>query len=229
MNLDFLKPALGDDLFEQVVEKLKDAKGITLVNTADGSYVPKAKFDEERNASKGYKAQIDELNGQLSKMREQVAGIDKLNDQIAQLQKDAEGNEDLKKQLDDLKATAANVDNLNGQIAKLQADITAKDEQMKDQKLQFAIRDGARNAKAKNPDVVVKMIDKAKITEENGQYVGLNEQFEALRTSDAYLFDTDKEPDQPPAGGVDPHNDPDGGAPGSNASVNDMIRRAAGW
>ena len=229
MNIDFLRPAIGDDLFEQVYEKLKDAKGITLVNTADGSYVPKSKFDDERNVSKGYKAQIDELNGKLTQLQEAASAAEKLKEQIASLQEAANGNEELKKQIVQMQEAVAGTDKLKEQLAQLQADIVAKDEAMKNQKLQFAIRDGARNAKAKNPDIVVKMIDTSKITENNGQYAGLNEQFEALKASDAYLFEGEKEPDQPPAGGVDPHNEPDPGAPGSNESLNAMIRHAAGW
>lgn len=189
-NFDFLQPVLGDDLFAQFTEKMNEAKGITLVNTADGSYVPKAKLDEERTVSKGYKTQIDELNGKLT-----------------QLQEAANGSEALKTQ-----------------ITQLQSDIAAKDAAMKQQQLQYAIKDAARAAKAKNPDVVVRMIDLSKVTENNGQFYGLNEQFEALKTSDAYLFETEGDP----AGGVDPHRDPDSNNKGANYNVNQMIRNAAG-
>lgn len=190
MNIDFLKPVLGEELFGQVSEKLADAKGITLVNTADGSYVPKAKLDEERTVSKGYKTQLDELNGKLSEM-----------------QKDKEAT-----------------DTLKGQITQLQNDIATKDAEMKAQRLQYTVKDSLRSSKAKNPDVVIKMIDMGKITEKDGQFIGLNDQIEAIKKSDAYLF----EEEQSPSGGADPHQDPSGEKPGVNATVNDMIRRAAG-
>lgn len=189
-NIDFLKPALGDELFAQVSEKLQGAEGITLVNTADGSYVPKAKLDEERNTSKSYKTQIDEMNTQL-----------------AQLQEAASGNDALK-----------------GQIAQLQKDIADKDNAMKQQKLTYSIKDAVRGSKARNTDVVFRMIDQSKITENNGQIYGLTEQLDALKKSDPYLFESEADPN----GGLDPHCDPDSGNRGKHFEANDMIRRAAG-
>lgn len=189
-NFEFLQPVLGDELFAQFSEKMNDAKGITLVNTADGSYVPKAKLDEERDVSKGYKAQIAELNGKLT-----------------ELQKAADGSEALK-----------------AQISQLQSDIAAKDTEMKKQQLQYTIKDAVRSSKARNPDVVLRMIDLNRITENNGQIYGLIEQLEALKKTDAYLFESESEPN----GGVDPHRDPEGTKPGTNYTVNQMIRQAAG-
>ena len=189
-NFDFLKPALGDELFDQVKEKLESAKGITLVNTADGSYVPKAKLDEERNISKGYKTQIDELNGKLTQLQESVTDSEALKSQITQLQ----------------------------------SDIATKDAAMKQQQLQYTIKDTIRGSKAKNVDIVLKMLDLSKITESNGKLYGLEEQIKGLKDSDGYLFEAEADPN----GGVDPHHDPGGTKPGSNQAVNDMIRQAAG-
>jgi len=189
-TFDFLQPVLGDELFAQFSEKMSEAKGITLVNTADGSFVPKQKLEDERTVSKGYKTQIDELNGKLT-----------------QLQEVANGSEALK-----------------SQITQLQNDIQAKDNAMKQQCLEFKVKDAIRDKKAKNPDVVMKMIDLTKISENDGQFFGLNEQLDSLKKTDAYLFESEGDPN----GGVDPHQDPDGDKPGSNYSVNEMIRRAAG-
>jgi hypothetical protein len=189
-TFDFLKPALGDELFAQVEEKLASAKGITLVNTADGSYVPKAKLDEERNISKGYKTQIDELNGELTKLKE----------------------------------SATDAEALKNQITQLQSDIASKDAAMKQQQLQYTIKDTIRGSKAKNVDIVLKMLDLSKITDSNGKLYGLDEQIDSLKKSDGYLFES--EPDH--SGGVDPHHDPEPDKPGSNQAVNDMIRQAAG-
>ena len=189
-NIDFLKPALGDDLFAQVSEKLADAKDITLVNTADGSYVPKSKLDAERDVSKGYKTQIDTLNGELTKLKDAA--------------KDSEA--------------------LKTQITQLQRDIASRDAAMKQKQLQYTIKDAIRGSKAKSVDVVMKMIDEKKITEANGQLFGLNEQIEALKKDYAYLFESENDPN----GGVDPHQDPNGNKPGTNFTVNEMIRKAAG-
>ena len=194
-NYEFLKPVLGDELYTQFSEKMSgsEAEGIMLVNAKDGSYIPKAKLDEERSTSKGYKGQIEELNAQL-----------------AELKKAVEGNDSLKEQ-----------------IAKLQEGITSRDAALKAQQMDFTIKDAVRGSKAKNADVVIKMIDRGKITENDGHIYGLNEQIEALKKTDAYLFEEEK-PQQTPAGGIDPHNDPSLQKPTTNSAINDMIRRAAG-
>ena len=41
--MEFLKEALGEDLYKQVEEKLKDNKDIKLANLASGDYVSKQK------------------------------------------------------------------------------------------------------------------------------------------------------------------------------------------
>lgn len=190
MNIDFLKPVLGDDLFAQVSEKLASATGITLANIGDGSYIPKEKLEEERTTSKGYKSQISELNGKL-----------------AQLQEAANGNDALK-----------------AQITQLQSDLAAKDAALNRQMLEYRIKDTVRGSKAKNADVIMKMIDIEKIKEKNGELIGLDDQIEALKKSDAYLF----EPVSDGNGGVDPHNEPGSDPKPANYNVNQLIRQAAG-
>lgn len=190
MNIDFLKPVLGDDLFAQVSGKLESATGIMLANIGDGSYIPKEKLEEERTTSKGYKTQINELNNKLT-----------------QLQEAANGNADLK-----------------SQITQLQNDIAAKEAAMNKMVLEYRAKDAIRGRKAKNVDVVMKMIDFEKVKEKNGQLSGLDEQLEALMKSDAYLF----EPVSEGNGGVDPHREPGSEPKPVNYTVNQMIRQAAG-
>ena len=62
---EYLKPILGDELFAQFVEKMNGATGVTLVNTADGSFVPKAKFDDANDKAKTLSQQIATLTAQL--------------------------------------------------------------------------------------------------------------------------------------------------------------------
>ena len=52
-----IKELLGEELFNQVSEKLGDKK--LIVN--DGSYIPKSKFDEKNEELKSTKAKMDEL------------------------------------------------------------------------------------------------------------------------------------------------------------------------
>ena len=221
---DFLKPVLGDDLFAQFSEKMGGAQGITLVNATDGSYVPKAKLDDERNTSKGYKGQIDELKTRLEELQKVADGNETLKEQITQLQKAAEGNEALKGQIAQLQKAAEGNETLRGQITQLQKDIAKKDAAMAKQRMDFTIKDAVRTNKAKNADVVMKMIDTSKITEKDGNIYGLKEQIDALKETDAYLFETEGGS----AGGIDPHNDPQGGSTPPNMQINEMIRRASG-
>lgn len=221
---DFLKPVLGDELFSQFEEKMSGAQGITLVNATDGSYIPKAKLDEERSTSKGYKGQIDELKTRLEELQKVAEGNETLKEQIAQLQKAAEGNEALKGQIAQLQKAAEGNETLKGQIAQLQKDIARKDAAMAKQRMDYTIKDAVRSNKAKNADLVMKMIDTSKITEKDGVIYGLKEQIDALKETDAYLFESDGGS----AGGVDPHNDPQGGSVPPNVLVNNLIRSAAG-
>ena len=46
MDYEYLKETLGEELYGQFTEKMQGS-GIELVNARDGSYIPKAKFDEE--------------------------------------------------------------------------------------------------------------------------------------------------------------------------------------
>lgn len=190
MSYDFLKPVLGDELYSQFDEKMAAAEGIVLANVHDGSFIPKAKFDEVNNSNKGYRTQIDDLNARLNTLSE-----------------NAKDNEALR-----------------GEITQLRQSIADKDKERDALRREYQIRDVARTFKARNVDVVMKMIDNSKITENNGQLYGVNEQFEAIKKSDPYLFDDD----QPASGGIDPHQEPNGAKAGSNDSFNQMIRRATG-
>ncbi|WP_411955141.1 phage scaffolding protein [Alkalibacillus sp. S2W] len=78
-----LKELLGEELYNQVVEKAGDEK---VAVVSDGSYIPKEKFDEKLQEAKDYKQQVEERDNQLD-----------------ELSKKAQGNEELTQQLEDLK------------------------------------------------------------------------------------------------------------------------------
>lgn len=88
MSYDFLKPVLGDELFAQFDEKVKGASGITLANVADGSYIPKAKFDEVNGKLKTANASVSTLTAQLDAEKQKSGDADALNQKIAQLTSD---------------------------------------------------------------------------------------------------------------------------------------------
>lgn len=190
--MDFLKEILGEELFNQVAEKLKDNDKVRIVNGADGSWIPKDKFDNERETVKTLKKQIADLNTSIS----------------------------------DMQAKATDADTIKGQLSQLQADMAKKDEQMKALALGYKVKDAVRAAKAKNADIVMKMIDTGKITEDGDNLLGLSDQIEALKKSDGYLF----EGTPAPSGGVDPHTGGNNPNPASeNYTMNNAIRAMAGY
>lgn len=192
MNLDFLKPILGDELFEQVEAKMQSATGVTLANIADGSYIPKDKFDVERNKVKTLTSQVTDLTGQLAEAKKASVGVDALNARIAQLEKD--------------------VSDRDGQIASIGLD--------------YRIKDELRGMKARNVDVIMPLLKRDTITEKDGKISGLNEQIEALKKSDPYLF----EAANGSRGGFDGGQNIGGAgsAGNNNDAVNHAIRSAAG-
>lgn len=89
MNIDFLKPVLGDELFAQVSQKLDAAPEIKLANVAEnGNFIPKAKYFEEIAKTKALESKVEELSGQLGDATSQLEGMSALNDQIARLTQD---------------------------------------------------------------------------------------------------------------------------------------------
>ena len=85
---EFLKPILGDELFAQFEEKMQGATGITLANIADGSHIPKAKFDEVNGKLRTANQTITNLNTQLTTAQEKAGTVDELNSKITQLTTD---------------------------------------------------------------------------------------------------------------------------------------------
>ncbi|MDO6355119.1 phage scaffolding protein [Caloramator sp. CAR-1] len=77
-----LKELLGEELYKQVKEKIGDKE--LILN--DGSYIPKAKFDEINEQKKLYKQQAEDLNKQLEEMKKQAKGNEELQKQIQELQ-----------------------------------------------------------------------------------------------------------------------------------------------
>lgn len=190
-DFDFLKEALGDELFAQVSEKLSEANGIRLVNAADGSYVPKEKMDQLTQSNRQYKQQISELTTRLS----------------------------------DMQASADSVETLKKQLADAQTSLSAKDEEIRKQMLSYRVKDAIRESKARNADLVLRSIDMSKISEDNGNLLGLSDQLEALKKSDSYLFE-----DTPgSAGGIDPQQPPLPQPQNTHNIINEALRRSAGY
>lgn len=158
--MEFLKDVLGDELYNQVAEKLKGNEKIKLANLADGGYVGKEKFDAAETT--------------IADLKKQLADRDK---DIAALKKSAGDNEELKKQLEELQA-------------KYKADTEAFNAKLKENALNAAIDLAITKARGKNVTAVKALIDKSKLTlKDDGTVDGLAEALEAIKKSDGYLFE----------------------------------------
>jgi hypothetical protein len=102
--VDELKKLLGDALFAQVEEKLggkqlflhdKDHK---VAVVSDGSWFPKAKWDEVNTTKKALEDQITERDKQLADLKKAVVGDTELQDKIKTLQ---EANKEAKQKADE--------------------------------------------------------------------------------------------------------------------------------
>lgn len=78
-----LKEMLGEELFDQVKEKLGD-KELAVVN--DGSYIPRAKFDTVNNDKKELQDQLKERDKQLDELKAKAKDSEELLTQISDLQ-----------------------------------------------------------------------------------------------------------------------------------------------
>lgn len=193
MNLDFLKPALGDELFAQVATALKNS-GLNIVNIADGSYIPKAKFDEQLEKVKALQQTVAERDAAIKQEQAKNGTVDALQSKVDQLTKD---------------------------LAERDATIQSKN-------LEYRIKDELRGMKVRNADVVLPLLQRDKITEKDGKLEGLSEQVEALKKSDAYLFDTENRGNRGGFGGHQDTGDDGSGGENPNAAMNHALRAMAG-
>lgn len=103
------------------------------------------------------------------------------------------------KQLETLKNSPDDPETLKQQIQQLQDDNKAKDEahqkEIKELKVNSALEKALTNAKAKNAKAVQALLDLGDDVElnEDGTIKGLDEKIKALKKSDAYMFNDDKQ------------------------------------
>jgi len=88
-----LKELLGEELFEQVNEKLDDDTKL-IVN--DGNYIPKEKFDEKSDKVTALEKQISQRDEQIEQLKEDTNASKELKSKIEELQ---EKNEKTKTEL----------------------------------------------------------------------------------------------------------------------------------
>lgn len=79
-----LKEFLGEELYNQVMEKVGKDHKIDIVS--NGNWFPKAKFDEVNEKVKTLEDQIKERDNQLKELKTKAAGNEELSAKIAELE-----------------------------------------------------------------------------------------------------------------------------------------------
>lgn len=187
--------------------------------------------------AKDLNAQISSLTGEIAQRDSTIKSLTDekdtaLNNLKAQHEVDMKTLADkqtgeLKTLQDALKAAQdkANVaDTLTDRVAQLTRDIADRDKTIAADRKQYQIKDELRNLKARDIDVIMPLLKIDEITEEDGKLNGLSEQVDALKSSYAYLFDSNPGTQR---GGFSPAPDI-GEKTTANDAVNKAIRALSG-
>ncbi len=146
---------------------LTEEQAKKVMDSLDGNFVTKARFNEINEENKTLKKSVSDRDKQLEDLKKSSGDNAALQQQISDLQKQ---NADQQKAHD-------------AELAKL--------------KLDNAVELGLSGAKAKNSKAVKAMLDMEKIKlGDDGKLTGLDEQLEALKKSDSYMFDIQQQTQQ---------------------------------
>lgn len=124
-------------------------------------YIPITRFNEVNEEKKNLKEQIEERDTQLAELKTKATGNEELTSKIAELE---DINNTTKTEYEE-------------KIARLR----------KETSIELALKDN----KAKNIRAVKALLDLDKVSLDGDNVIGLDEQLEGLKESDAYLFGTD--------------------------------------
>ncbi len=156
------------------------------------AFIPKVKFDEVSEENKTLKQSVSDRDKQL---------------------------EDLKKSSGDNAALQQQISDLQEQNSQQQK---AHEKEMAKLKLDNAVELALSGAKAKNGKAVKALLDMSKVKlGSDGKLSGFDEQIEALKKSDGYMFDVNE---QPHFRGFQPGASSDK-IPGTNAMTLEQLRK----
>jgi predicted RNase H-like nuclease (RuvC/YqgF family) len=180
-------PKLNEILGETAFAQIPEdvKKKYTDVDLVDStSYIEKSELDTANNSIKDYKKQLKDRDKQLEDLKEK-----------------AKGNEELTAEIEKLKEENKNA---------------AKDYEAKIEKLNFDTKldKALAAAKAKNPKTVKALLNIENLKLDGEDIIGLKEQLDGLKESDAYLFEEDNTKGNP-KGNINPGGTGNIGNPGS--------------
>lgn len=127
---------------------------------------------KEANKVEGLESQIEDLQKTISDRNSQLEELKKV---------DADA---LQKTIDDLQESNKNKD-------------TEYQEKLDKQAKDFAIESYLRDVQARNPKAVKALLDVESITLKDEKLIGIDEQVNPLKDSDAYLFEQEENPNSP--------------------------------
>lgn len=146
---------------------LTEEQAKKVMDSLDGNFVTKARFNEINEENKTLKKSVSDRDKQLEDLKKSSGDNTALQQQISDLQKQ---NADQQK---------------------------AHDEELAKLKLDNAVEIALSGAKARNGKAVKAMLDMSKVKlGEDGKLSGFDEQIEALKKSDAYMFDVQQQQQQ---------------------------------
>ena len=235
MEINELKTALGEELFTQVSAKVAGIENLRIINTGDGKWIPKTRFDAERQQSKDLQAQMEDLKNQLEEnTRSAEQAAEGYQAQIERLKKsmgerEAKMNEltgGLNEKESRITALTEDLKNRDGTIEGLQAEIGKRDSQIADLHREGAIRRELEKHHPRDADIVYRLLDQTKISRnEDGSWSGIQEQLEGLKKDQSYLFGRTYSHKGGFPEGSAAENPP---RAGENTDVNAVIRSACG-
>jgi hypothetical protein len=154
---------------------LTDEQAQKVMDSLDGNFVTKSRFNEVNEENKTLKKSVSDRDKQLEDLKKSSGDNAALQQQISDLQK-------------------ANADQQK-----------AHDAELMQLKLDNAVELALSGAKAKNSKAVKAMLDMSKVkVGEDGKLSGFDEQLEALKKSDGYMFDIQQQTQQQQFTGFQP-------------------------
>lgn len=146
---------------------LTEEQAKKVMDSIDGNFVTKARFNEVNEENKTLKKSVSDRDKQLEDLKKSSGDNAALQQQISDLQK-------------------ANADQQK-----------AHETELNQLKLDNAVEVALSGAKAKSSKAVKAMLDMAKVKlGEDGKLSGFDEQIEALKKSDGWMFDADQQTQQ---------------------------------
>lgn len=125
-------------------------------------------YKERAEKADALKSQVDDYQGQLKDRDKQLKELKKVDP------------EKLQERIDELEEENETKD-------------TEYQEKLEKQAKDFAIESALRDAKARNPKIAKTALDVEAITIKDGKLIGVDEQLEAIKESDAYLFESEED------------------------------------